>query len=142
MSYRGTSASAYAVPTTMMIAKSRPKHLDLLRIRLPLPGWVSILHRISGAGLFLILPLLLWLFDNSLHSRSSFNYFTQLVAQPWMKLILLGVMWAFFHHLFAGLRYLAMDFHQGVELHTARVTSVWVLVISLTLTVLCGIKLW
>jgi succinate dehydrogenase / fumarate reductase cytochrome b subunit len=126
----------------MMMAKPRPKHLDLLRIRLPLPGWVSILHRASGAGLFLLLPLGLYLLDNSLHSRSSFNNFMQLIAQPWMKLILLGAIWAFLHHLFAGLRYLAMDFHWGVELPAARTTSMWVLGISLALTILCGIKLW
>ena len=126
----------------MMMAKPRPKYLDLFRIRLPLPGWISILHRASGAGLFLILPVLLYLFDNSLHSRSSFNYFTQLVGQPWMKLILLGAIWAFLHHLFAGLRYIAMDFHLGVELKAARATSLWVLIISLLLTLAFGIKLW
>lgn len=125
----------------MMMAKSRPKHLDLFRIRLPLPGWVSILHRVSGAGLFLILPLLLWLLDNSLHSRSSFTYFTQLIAQPWMKLILLGAIWAFFHHLFAGLRYLGMDFHWGVDLRPTRITSMWVLGLSLALTIIAGAKL-
>ena len=126
----------------MMMAKPRPKYLDLFRIRLPLPGWISILHRISGAGLFLILPLLLYLFDNSLHSRSSFNYFIKLVSQPWMKLILLGAIWAFLHHLLAGLRYIAIDFHWGVELKAGRATSVWVLVISLLLTIALGIKLW
>ena len=126
----------------MMTAKPRPKYLDLFRIRLPLPGWVSILHRVSGMGLFLLLPLLLYLLDNSLHSRSSFNYFLQLIAKPWMKLILLGAIWAFLHHLLAGLRYLALDFHWGVELHAARMTSVWVLGISLVLTILLGIKLW
>ena len=126
----------------MMIAKPRPKYLNLLLIRLPLPGWVSILHRASGAGLFVILPVLLWLLDNSLSSRSSFTYFTQLIAQPWMKLILLGVIWAFFHHLFAGLRYLAMDFHWGVDLRGTRMTSMWVLGLSLLLTVILGAKLW
>ena len=126
----------------MMMAKSRPKYLDLLRIRLPLPGWISILHRVSGAGMFLLLPVMLYMLDNSLHSRSSFNHLMQLIAQPWMKLILLGAIWAFLHHLLAGLRHLALDFHWGVELHAARMTSIWVVVISLSLTVLCGIKLW
>ena len=125
-----------------MMAKPRPKYLDLLQIRLPLPGWISILHRASGAGLFLILPLLLWLLDNSLHSRSSFNNFVQLISNPGMKLILLGAIWAFLHHLLAGIRYLALDFHWGVDLHTARATSMWVLGISLALTIVLGVKLW
>jgi succinate dehydrogenase / fumarate reductase cytochrome b subunit len=122
--------------------KTRPKHLDLLRIRLPLPGWVSILHRVSGAAMFLLVPLLLWLLDNSLHSRSSFVRLQELIAQPWLKLILFGVAWAFFHHLFAGLRYLAMDLHWGVELKAARATSLWVLGISLLCTVALGANLW
>ena len=125
-----------------MMAKPRPKYLDLFQIRLPLPGWVSILHRVSGAGLFLLLPLLLWLLDNSLHSRSSFNRFVEVVSNPGMKLVLLGVIWAFLHHLLAGIRYLAIDFHWGVELHAARVTSMWVLGVSLVLTIALGVKLW
>ena len=125
-----------------MMAKPRPKYLDLFQIRLPLPGWISILHRVSGAGLFLLLPLLLWLFDNSLHSRSSFSYFVSVTSSPVMKLILLGAIWAFLHHLLAGIRYLALDFHWGVELRAARATSVWVLVASLVLTVALGVKLW
>ena len=126
----------------MMTAKPRPKFLDLTRIRLPLPGWISILHRVSGAGLFLLLPLLLWLLDNSLHSRSSFNFLLQLVANPGMKLILLGAVWAFLHHFFAGLRYLALDFHLGVELRAARATSMAVLAVSLLATIAIGITLW
>jgi succinate dehydrogenase / fumarate reductase cytochrome b subunit len=125
-----------------MMAKPRPKHLDLFQIRLPLPGWVSILHRVSGAGLFLLLPLLLWMLDNSLHSRSSFNRFVDVISNPGMKLVLLGVIWAFLHHLLAGIRYLAIDFHWGVELRAARATSMWVLVISLALTIALGVKLW
>jgi succinate dehydrogenase / fumarate reductase cytochrome b subunit len=125
-----------------MEKKQRPKYLDLFKIRLPLPGWVSILHRLSGAAMFVMLPLLLWLLDNSLHSRSSFNHLKDLVAQPWLKLILLGLIWAFLHHLLAGLRYLALDFHWGTELSAARATSKWVLGLSIALTVILGVKLW
>jgi succinate dehydrogenase / fumarate reductase cytochrome b subunit len=122
--------------------KTRPKHLDLLTIRLPLPGWVSILHRVSGAGMFFLLPLLLWLLDNSLHSRSTFNNLLELVAQPWLKLILFGTIWAFLHHLCAGLRYLALDMNWGTELASARASSKWVLGVSLLLTVALGAALW
>lgn len=127
---------------TIMNKPPRPKHLDLLRIRLPLPGWISILHRASGAGLFLVLPLLLWLLDNSLHSRSSFATFTDTVSQPWMKLLLLAVIWAYLHHLLAGLRYLALDLDWGVDLRPARATSAAVLVVSLAITAVLGVRLW
>ncbi|MCC6534515.1 MAG: succinate dehydrogenase, cytochrome b556 subunit [Burkholderiales bacterium] len=121
---------------------TRPKYLDLFSIRLPLPGWVSILHRVSGFGLFLFLPWLLWLLDNSLHSRSSFGYFQGVAAQPLVKLVLLGLIWAYLHHLFAGLRYIAMDLHWGVELRATRATSKAVLGVSLLLTLLIGVRLW
>ena len=121
---------------------ARPKYLNLLAIRLPLPGWVSILHRVSGFAMFFLLPLLLWLLDNSLHSRSSFTRFQEVIAQPLMKLVLLGLLWAYLHHLFAGLRYIGMDMHWGVDLPTTRATSKAVLGVSLLLTALLGAKLW
>ena len=92
--------------------------------------------------MFLVLPLLLWLLDNSLHSRSSFANFKEFIAQPWMKVILLGVIWAYCHHLFAGLRYLALDFDHGGDLPAARASSMAVLGVSLLLTVALGVKLW
>lgn len=122
--------------------KVRPKYLDLFAIRLPLPGWVSILHRISGLGIFLCLPFLLWMLDNSLHSRASFEQFKGVIGQPLVKVLLLGLMWAFFHHLCAGLRYVALDLHWGVELNVARATSKLVLGVSLLLTAVAGALLW
>jgi succinate dehydrogenase / fumarate reductase cytochrome b subunit len=122
--------------------KTRPKFLELHNIRLPLPGIVSILHRISGVGMFLCLPLLLWLLDNSLYSASSFARFQAFIAHPLVKIVLIGLIWAFLHHLCAGIRYLALDFHVGVELEKARATSWVVLAVSIVLTVIAGVRLW
>jgi succinate dehydrogenase / fumarate reductase, cytochrome b subunit len=124
------------------VQKIRPKYLNLFSIRLPVPGWVSILHRISGFGLFLCLPLLLWLLDNSLHSRSSFARFQSIISMPFVKLILLGLIWAFLHHLFAGLRHIALDLDWGVSLSAGRATAKLVLIASLALTVVLGAMLW
>ena len=121
---------------------SRPKHLNLMQIRMPLPAFVSILHRVSGAVLFLLLPLLLCLLGSSLESAQSFTELKKWVAYPLAKVVLLGVLWAYLHHFFAGIRHLAMDLHMGLELPAARATSYAVLVASLTLTVLIGWKLW
>ena len=123
-------------------SKTRPKHLQLTAIRLPLPGIVSILHRISGAALFLCLPLLLWLFAASLGSPDTFESFSAVVGHPLVKIFLLGLMWAYLHHFCAGVRFLLLDMHKGLELATARKSSVAVLVVSLTLTVILGVKLW
>lgn len=124
------------------VQKIRPKYLDLFAIRLPVPGWVSILHRISGFGLFLFLPFLLWMFDNSLHSRASFERFHEVASMPLVKLILLGLIWAFLHHLLAGLRHIAMDLDWGVDLQAGRTTAKLVLIVSLVLTAVLGAMLW
>jgi succinate dehydrogenase / fumarate reductase, cytochrome b subunit len=120
----------------------RPKHLNLMQIRMPLPAFVSILHRVSGAVLFLMLPLLLCVLGASLDSPQSFNVFKTWVGNPLIKIVLLGLLWAYLHHFCAGIRHLAMDLHQGLELETARATSYAVLGVSLLLTVGIGVKLW
>ena len=124
------------------MTKSRPTYLDPLRIRLPIPGLLSILHRISGLGLFLFLPLLLWLFQSSLTSPDSYVRYRAAFANPLVKLILIGLLWAFLHHLLAGLRFLALDLHYGTDLPTARATSWVVLVAAIVLTAVLGVWLW
>ena len=120
----------------------RPKYLDLTRIRLPLPALVSILHRVSGAGLFLFLPFLLYLLHSSLASPDSYVHYRAAVQHPLVKLLLIGLLWAFLHHFLAGLRHLALDMHWGVELQFARNTSRAVLAASLVLTAILGVWLW
>jgi succinate dehydrogenase / fumarate reductase cytochrome b subunit len=124
------------------VRKQRPKFLALNEIRLPLPGIVSILHRISGAGLFLFLPFLLFLLDRSLGSPESFATFSAIVDNFLVKLILLGLLWAYLHHFCAGIRFLLLDLHVGGDLQPARNSARLVLIVSLALTVLIGVKLW
>ena len=124
------------------LKKKRPVYIDLARIRLPLPGFVSILHRISGILLFLLAFWLLSLLDRSLGSPEGYAQVRELIAQPFAKLVLLAAGWAFLHHFCAGIRYLLIDMHVGVDLPTARATSWAVLAVSLFLTVLLGAWLW
>ena len=125
-----------------IVRKQRPKFLALNEIRLPLPGIVSILHRVSGVGLFLMLPFLLYLFDRSLGSPESFATYKTVVANPLAKLLLLGLLWAYMHHFCAGIRFLLLDLHKGIDLQSARKSSRIVLIVSIALTVLIGVKLW
>lgn len=125
-----------------MDKKTRPKHLDLPKIRLPVPGFVSILHRVSGAGLFLLIPFLLYLLQGSLSAPEVYAGVKQVAANGFVKLVLLGLLWAFLHHLFAGLRFLALDLRYGVELAQARLTAKMVLVASIVLTVVIGVRIW
>ena len=122
--------------------KQRPKHLDLPKIRLPLPGVVSILHRVSGAAMFLALPLVIWLLQGTLSSAETFDCYKSAVGNPLVKVILLGLLWSFMHHASAGVRFLFLDMHKGTELHTARATAKAVIFVSLVLTVIVGAILW
>ena len=124
------------------VRKQRPKHLALNQIRLPLPGIVSILHRVSGAGLFLLLPFLLYLLDRSLGSAETFETISAVVDHPLVKLLLMGLLWAYLHHFCAGIRFLLLDMHKGLELETARMSSKIVLGVSIALTLIIGVALW
>lgn len=121
-----------------MTIKKRPKNLDLTTIRLPLPGKLSILHRVSGAGLFLCLPILLWLFQSSLTSAESFAAFKAVASSLPAKVILAGLIWAYMHHFCAGIRFLLLDFHVGLEKEQA-VTSAK---ISFAVSILLTLVLW
>lgn len=122
--------------------KNRPKHLAVWKIRLPIPGVVSILHRLSGALLFLAIPFLLYFLEESLSSAEAFNAQLSVMHHPLMKICLLSVLWAFLHHTLAGLRFLLLDIHQGLALKTARTSAKLVLIASLTLTFVLGTYLW
>ena len=124
------------------LTKQRPKFLNLAEIKLPLPGFASILHRISGAGLFLMLPFLIWLLDLSLRSPDSYQTFVAVTGHPLLKLLLIGLLWAFLHHFCMGVRILLIDMHIGVEKMTARASAKAVLVVSIGLTLILGVKLW
>ena len=125
------------------VIRPRPVYLNLVRIRLPLPGMVSILHRLSGAALYLIgLPLFLFGVQCSLASAEAFDSFRATLSNPLAKIVLIGLIWAYLHHFCAGIRFLFLDIHQGIELGPARVSSVIVLVVSLALTLIAGVWLW
>jgi succinate dehydrogenase / fumarate reductase cytochrome b subunit len=123
--------------------KSRPVYLNLARIRQPIPAIVSILHRISGAGLTVFgIALLLWGLQASLRSPDDFAQLASWFDRPIVKLVFLGFVWAYLHHFFAGLRFLFLDVHIGDTLKQARASGVAVIAVSLLLTVLAAVWLW
>jgi len=128
------------------VKKTRPKYLSLtallFEIRLPLAGWVSILHRASGVLLFVAALWLLFMLDRSLASEGDFAYVKYYTSLPVVKLALIVLIWAYCHHFCAGIRYLFLDLDMGVDKETSRLTSILVLVTSIALTILFGVKLW
>jgi succinate dehydrogenase / fumarate reductase cytochrome b subunit len=115
---------------------------DLMKYRLPWAGKVSILHRVSGLLMFLLIPFVLYLLDKSITSEISFEVFKVFLALPLVKLIVLALIWAYMHHFCAGIRFLLLDVHYGVDKATSAKTAVGVLVISLALTAVFAAKLF
>lgn len=122
--------------------KTAPKYLNLLKIRLPLPGVLSILHRVSGVLLILALPFVLWGLQASIASEESYAQVLACIAHPFIKLCVWGVAWAFFHHFCAGIRFLLLDIHIGVALPAARASAVAAFVVSIVMTIAFGVWLW
>ena len=138
-----------------MNTKTRPRYTnlnvfkDLTSYRLPLAGVVSILHRISGLLLFILLPFVVWLFDTSLTSEISFEVFRSafvagigFVPAWFVKLVVLGLIWAYLHHFCAGVRHLWMDATHSVSKEQGQSSAIGVLAVSVALTLALGAKLF
>jgi succinate dehydrogenase / fumarate reductase cytochrome b subunit len=135
------------VDSQQTVKKDRPVYKNiglaqLIKYRLPWAGKVSILHRISGAVLFLMLPFLLYLLDQSLASELSYQKFQAITSNVLIKLICLGLIWAFLHHFCAGIRYLLLDLEIGVEKVDANRSAIFVFFLGLALTAIVGLKLF
>ena len=137
----------------MTVAQKRPEFrninafTDLPKYRLPAPGIVSILHRISGVLMFVLLPLILCIFDSTVSSEISYNRFRHTFATGatgvFLKLVALALIWAYLHHFTAGLRHLWMDVsHKAVSKSFGATSAMVTLGVSLLLTVVLGLKLF
>jgi succinate dehydrogenase / fumarate reductase cytochrome b subunit len=137
------------------LSKKRPEFRninafkDLTTYRLPLAGWVSIMHRISGLMMFVLLPFIVWVFDRSVTSSlsyeqltSAFDSGTGIYGAWFLKLVSLGLIWAYMHHLFAGVRHLYMDRTHKVDKAFGKSSAMATLVVSLGLTVILAAKLF
>jgi len=123
-------------------AIKRPKNLNLLTIRLPINAVISIMHRMSGVVLFLIQPLLLLALTVSLSGPDGYAAMTELMQHWLLKLMLIALSWAFFHHFYAGLRHLAMDVHWMTSLQKARLSSRLVLCLVALSVLIFSIVIW
>ena len=132
--------------------RTRPGTMRLtmaLQYRLPLAGWVSILHRVSGALMFVLLPFVVWMFDRSVTDEVGYDRFTGAFASGIgfvpggvVKLVALALIWAFLHHFIAGLRHLWMDATHSVAQAQGRQSAVFTLAASVLLTLVLGAKLF
>lgn len=134
--------------------KQRPVYRNIhvsqiVKYRLPPAGWVSILHRVSGVLMFLLLPFVIWMFDTSVTSEISYGRFSSVFTAGYgfvpgwfFKLVALGLIWAYLQHFFAGLRHLYMDVTHAVGLDFGRQSALVTLVLALVLTAALAYKLF
>jgi succinate dehydrogenase / fumarate reductase cytochrome b subunit len=122
---------------------------DLVSYRLPPSGIVSILHRVSGALMFVLLPFVIWLFDTSVTSEVSYETFTSafvagigFVPGWFVKLVALALIWAYLHHFVAGIRHLWMDMTHSVTAELGHLSALSTLASSLLLTLVLGARLF
>lgn len=149
---------------TELSSSSRPKRpefrninalTDLPSYRLPLAGWVSILHRVSGALLFILMPFIIWMFDTSISSEISFAKFTSvfrigiplndaavMIPGWFVKLVALAIIWAYLHHFIAGVRHIWMDINHAVSKEFGKSSAIVTLALGTGLTVILGFKLF
>ena len=137
-------------------AKKRPEFRninafkDLTTYRMTAATWTSILHRASGAVMFLLLPLVIWFFDTSVSSEVSFERFTSAfssglgIVPAWLlKLVSLGLIWGYLHHMFAGIRHLIMDIdHHAVNNQFGKTSGLTAIGLAIVLTLLLGARLF
>ena len=122
---------------------------DLPTYRLPVAGWVSILHRVSGAIMFILMPFIIWMFDTSISSEISFAKFSSafnvglwFVPGWFMKLVALALIWAYLHHFIAGLRHLWMDVNHAVSKEFGKSSAIFTLSLGSLLTLILALKLF
>jgi succinate dehydrogenase / fumarate reductase cytochrome b subunit len=126
----------------LTVKKRRPLWYNLSPLNLPVPGLVSILHRISGALLFLGLIGFLYLLELSLASESGYAQAGELLGSPVAKLLVIASIWALLHHMCAGIRHLFLDVDVGTSLHVARLSAFAVIIVSVLMTASIAVRIW
>jgi len=119
----------------------RPVNLDLTTIRLPLTAVLSIMHRISGVIIFLGMPILLWMFGQSLSSEADFLYLQDLLDNLFFKLVFLGILAALSYHIIAGIKHLFMDQGIGESATSAKIAARLVILFTVIAFIFLGSQL-
>jgi len=126
----------------LTVKRRRPLWFNLSPLNLPVPGLVSIFHRVSGALLFLGLVAFLYLLELSLASESGYARAGDLLGSPVAKVLVIASIWALLHHMCAGVRHLFLDVDVGTSLHVARRSAFAVFIVSLVMSALIALRIW
>ena len=123
--------------------KPRPKYYDLSLAHLPPPGLVSIQHRVSGVLLFFpLIPLVLYLLQSALASDSGYDAWREFFGRTPVKVVMVGVIWLYAHHFWAGLRFLMLDLHWQIAKAPAQKAALVVLALGVITALALAWRLW
>ena len=126
----------------MTVNHKRPVNLDLGTLKFPPMAIASILHRISGLVLFILLPIMMYFLSASLKSSESFDHLQGVLTNPYSKLVLWGFSSAMTYHVIAGIRHIFMDMGIGEELVSARRSATMLIALAIILTLCLGVWIW
>src|SRR5215831_866856 len=126
----------------LTVKKRRPLWFNLSPLNLPVPGLLSIFHRVSGIVLFLGLIGFLYLLDLSLASEGGYAKAAEYLSRLWVKLLVIASIWALLHHMCAGIRHLFLDIDVGVSLQAARRSAIAVFIVSLAMAASIAVRIW
>ena len=126
----------------LIVNKKRPVNLDLGTMKFPPMAIASVLHRVSGVILFILLPVMICFLGQSVQSEEAFNQLKMKLAEPHYKIVLWAFSAALVYHIFAGIRHMIMDLGFGEDLSTGRISSILVLVLGIISTIFLGIWIW
>lgn len=121
--------------------QQKPVFLDLTKIQFPITAIASILHRISGFIIFLLIPLILW-FARDASTPDGFACLQSCLASPGVKIVVWGLVAALLFHLVAGIRHLLMDIEIGETLSAAKKSAASVIIIAIILSIIAGVWIW
>lgn len=120
----------------------RPINLDLASMRFPVMAIASIFHRISGIGIFVLLPVMMWYLNETLHSEESFKATKQLLSSPLHMVLIWAFLVSLGYHILAGIRHILMDIGWGEDLSSGRKSAATVIILAIILAILAGIWIW
>ena len=126
----------------MAVSDTRPFYLNLIKIRLPVAGMLSIFHRVSGVLMFVVMPYLVYLLDLSLQGEAGFNRVAELLSHPFSILIQLVLLWSLVHHFLSGIRFLLIDFDIGIGKQQSTYSAWLIFALDLILVAGFAIGIW
>ena len=122
--------------------KQRPVNLQLNTISFPPSAIVSILHRVSGVGMFIAMMFIIWAWATALQSSADFDMVKEVMGGIIGKIIAIGTVSLLTFHVVVGIRHMIMDMGHWEELESGNNSAKAAIVLWVILSVVAGVVIW